>query len=103
MDYKSVFDKIWHKIWHKIAKRVIGKILKGVYELCQNEKSCVELNGKNVIIDVVIMYICVHQGDSLYPLLFAIFVDDLESYLLQEGNNYLSFVGDARLENMLSY
>ena len=33
--------------------------------------------------------------------MFAIFVNDLESYLLQEGNNYLSFGGDARLENML--
>ena len=31
----------------------------------------------------------------------AIFVNDPESYLLQEGNNYLSFGGDARLENML--
>ena len=35
------------------------------------------------------------------PLLFAIFVNDFESYLLQEGNNYLYFGGDTRLENML--
>ena len=33
--------------------------------------------------------------------MFAIFVNDLESYLLQEENKYLSFGGDARLENML--
>ena len=57
------------------------------------------MNGKKS--DFFCCNIGVRQGDNLSPLLFAIFVNDLESYLLQKGNNYLSFGGDARLENML--
>ena len=92
---------IWHAgMYIKLIKEgVTGKILNVAYQLYQNVKSCVELNGKKS--DYFCCNIGVHQGDSLSPLLFAIFVNDLESYLLQEGNNYLSFGGDARLENML--
>ena len=79
-----------------IKEGVTVKILNVAY---QNVKSCVELNGKKS--DYFCCNIGVRQGDSLSPLLFAIFVNDLESYLLQEGNNYLSFGGDARLEHML--
>ena len=80
---------------HKIDKEgVTGKILNVAYQLYQNVKSCVELNGKKS--DYFCCNIGVRQGDSL-----SIFVNDLESYLLQEGNNYLSFGGDARLEYML--
>ena len=76
-----------------------GKILNVAYELYHNVKSCVELNGKKS--DYFSCNIGVRQGDSLCPLLFAIFGNDPESYFLQEGNNYLSFGGGARLENML--
>ena len=82
-----------------IKEGVTDKILNVAFQLYQNVKSCVELNGKKS--DYFCCNIGVRQGDSLSPLLFAVFVNDLESYLLQEGNNYLSFGGDARLENML--
>ena len=101
VDYTSAFDTIWHAgMYIKLIKEgVTGKILNVAYQLYQNVKSCVELNGKKS--DYFCCNIGVRQGDSLSQLLFAIFVNDLESYLLQEGNNYLSFGGDARLENML--
>ena len=101
VDYTSAFDTIWHAgMYIKLIKEgVTGKILNVAYQLYQNVKSCVELNGNKF--DYFCCNIGVCQGDSLSPLLFAIFVNDLESYLLQEGNNYMSFGGDARMENML--
>ena len=101
VDYTSAFDTIWHAgMYIKLIKEgVTGKILNVAYQLYQNVKSCVELNGKKS--DYFCCNIGVCQGNSLSPLLSAIFVNDFESYLLQEGNNYLSFGGDARLENML--
>ena len=101
VDYKSAFDTIRHAgMYIKLIKEgVTGKILNVAYQLYQNVKSCVELSGKKS--DYFCCNIGVRQGDSLSPLLLATFVNDLESYFSQEGNNYLSFGGDARLENML--
>ena len=52
-----------------------------MYQLYQNVKSCVEMNGNKC--DYFCCNIGVRQGDGLYQLLFVIFVNDLESYLLQ--------------------
>ena len=62
-------------------------MLNVAYQLYQNVKSCVELNGKKSD------YFCcnrgVRQGDSFSPHFFAIFVNDLESHFMQLGNNLI--------------
>ena len=37
----------------------------------------------------------VRQGENLSPLLFALYINDLETYLLSKGNNHIDFKDDA--------
>ena len=68
VEYTSAFDTIWHAgMYIKLIKEgVTGKILNVAYQLYQNVKSCVELNGKKS--DYFCCKIGVRQGDNLSPL-----------------------------------
>lgn len=64
----------------------------------QNIKSCVTLNG--IRSNFFNSYIGVRQGENLSPMLFAIYVNDLEQYLTDKGCEHLHF-GDQELSNFL--
>ena len=36
----------------------------------------------------------VRQGENLSPLLFSLYINDLEEYLLDNGNNFIDFKDD---------
>merc|ERR1711915_292723 len=56
-----------------------GKIMKLMFNLYQNTKACVKHNNK--LSQSFSCNIGVRQGDNLSPLLFAIFLNDFESFL----------------------
>ena len=50
----------------------------------QNIKSCVASEGK--LPDFFVSNVVVRQGENVSPLLFSIYVDDLENYLFANGS-----------------
>ena len=97
IDYKKAFDTVWRKgLWYKLDKEGISKSTK-VYQIItsmyKNIKSCVLSNGKKS--DFFASNLGVRQGENLSPLLFTLYINDLEEYLLSQGNNHLDFNDDV--------
>ena len=93
VDLKKAFDSV-HRIslWKKlIAHNVNGNIIKVIYNMYEGAKSCVAIGE-----DLSNSFLCkvgVRQGDNLSPLLFSIFLNDLESHLSRNFSG-LSFLRD---------
>lgn len=87
IDFKSAFDKVWRAgLWSKLNDcRINGKCLTLIKNMYQNVKSCITANGKKS--NFFTCNVGVRQGENLSPLLFSLFINDLEHYL---GNNDIS-------------
>ncbi len=94
IDFQKAFDTIWRAgLWSKLLKcNINGKLFNVVRNLYQNVKSCITLNGTNS--EYFESFIGVRQGENLSPLLFALFIEDMESYLLGQGAAALKIGGE---------
>ena len=90
VDYSKAFDSIWREaLWHKLVSNGIqGKILNVIKSMYVQIKSCVFLNGEKS--DFFISARGVRQGENLSPLLFSLFVNDIESEFLKHGCSYIN-------------
>ena len=93
VDYEKAFDTVWRDgLWRKLDMCGVYKTSK-VYNIIVNMyksvKSCVFSRGMKS--NYFASNAGVRQGENLSPLLFALFINDLESYLLAKGNNYIDF------------
>ena len=70
-----------------------SKVYNIIVKMYQNIKSCV-FSG-NMKSKYFASNTGVRQGENLSPLLFALYIRDLETYLLSKGNNYIDFKDDA--------
>lgn len=93
IDYQKAFDTVERDaLWMKLTKAGIKEhtkfysVIKNMYE---DIKSCVFANGNRS--DYFSNLIGVRQGENLSPVLFSLFVNDLESYLEQNNNAFLNF------------
>ena len=100
VDYKKAFDSIWREaLWYKLTKFGIqGKILEVIKSLYERVKSCVFLNGKKS--DFFISARGVRQGENLSPLLFSLFVNDIEEEFISKGCKYIE-LNDEKLDNFI--
>ena len=93
VDYMKAFDTVWRDgLWHKLHQNGISKTSK-VYKIIVNMydgiKSCVfSANEKT---NYFTSNAGVRQGENLSPLLFSLFINDLEEYLVTKGNEFLNF------------
>ncbi len=94
IDYEKAFDKVWREgLWYKLVKENIkGKILNVIRNMYDNIKSCVMLNQD--LSDTFVCNVGVRQGENLSPLLFAFYVNDIESHLLGNNCDYVNFDDD---------
>ena len=76
-----------------------GKILNVIRNLYSNVKSCVFANGERS--QFFENLTGVRQGENLSPLLFSLYVNDLETYLRQNGTDALNFKDD-QINNLLN-
>ena len=91
MDFSSAFDSIWRiGLWQKVIHSDInGKILKVIYNICYDIKSCVSLNSQN---SSFFASVCgVRQGENLSPILFSIYLNDLHDFLIANTNLGIPF------------
>jgi hypothetical protein len=79
----------WYK-WYKV--------ITVIYNIYMEAKSCVRSN--NVISDVFSCNVGVRQGENLSPLLFAIFLNDLESSLRRDGVAGLNYINDETIKHL---
>ena len=81
IDYQKAFDLVDRtSLWSKLIDcNINGKLMKLIYNMYQGTKACIKLNNK--LSNSFICSIGVRQGDNLSPLLFALYINDFESFL----------------------
>jgi hypothetical protein len=81
IDYKKAFDSVDRtSLWSKVlAHNINGKVLRVVKNMYAEAKSCIK-HG-NEVSELFNCDIGVRQGENLSPLLFSLFLNDLECFL----------------------
>lgn len=83
VDYKRAFDSVYRNgLWFKIISSGIdGKLLDVIRSIYLEAKSCVK--HLNTLSEFFRSDVGLLQGEVLSPILFSLFINDLESYLQQ--------------------
>ena len=91
VDFSKAFDSVWRiALWNKLLRNEInGKFFNVIYNLYQNIKSCITLNGANSTFFE--SYVGLRQGENLSPVLFSIFLNDLEPFLEEKNVTGIEF------------
>lgn len=81
IDFSKALDTVWRAgLWSKLVNyNINGKILTVIKSMYEHIKSCVNFNGENST-----FFQCnngLRQGENLSPILFSLFVNDMEHYL----------------------
>ena len=87
IDFRKAFDSVWRSgLWEKLlSQNVDGKIFRIVTNLYSQIKSCVMNRETGERSNFFGSFSGVRQGENLSPLLFSLFVNDLEEFLKQNG------------------
>ena len=91
VDFSKAFDSVWRVgLWNKLLENEInGNFFKVIFNLYQNIKSCITLNNSNSVFFE--SSIGLRQGENLSPVLFSIFLNDLEPYLQDKNHTGVEF------------
>ena len=100
LDFAKAFDKVDHKILvHKLRQcGVQGKMLTWIEQFLTNRKQFVTINGFHSMLALVLNG--VPQRSVLGPILFLIYINDLQNHL--SGSTAGSFADDTRLSKEIS-
>lgn len=101
IDFRRAFDTIWRAgLWLKLLRNgITGKCFVVIKNMYSNIRSCVL--HSNHVSGYFHSHIGVRQGENLSPLLFALFVNDMESFLLENGATPLTI--DGTVDNVVGY
>ena len=81
VDLRKAFDSVYHNaLWLKLYKMGInGKMLRNIHAMYDSVKCCVRHCGSYS--DFFEVSVGLKQGETLSPILFSLFIEDLEIYL----------------------
>ncbi|MEW8548196.1 MAG: reverse transcriptase family protein, partial [Candidatus Thiodiazotropha sp.] len=101
IDFSQAFDSVWRiGLWKKLLHTSInGNFFRIVLNMYNNIKSSISVNGINSP-----FFACecgVRQGENLSPLLFALYLNDLEAFLLANQSNGVTI--DIANEDIVLY
>ena len=101
IDFSSAFDSVWRVgLWHKLLQsQVNGKVLRVIISMYNEIKSCVSLHGN--VSAFFASNSGVRQGENLSPVLFSLYLNDLENYL--KHNSSASIVVDCNDEDFFVF
>ena len=101
VDFKKAFDSVWRQgLWTKLIQQGInGKVLLVITNLYKNIKSCVFLNDEKS--DYFSSYKGVRQGENLSPVLFSLYLNDIEQFFVSNNCSPLN-IELASLDSNLS-
>ena len=90
IDFTKAFDNVWRiGLWQELIKHGIqDKILNVIKSMYAEIKSCILLNGSSS--DYFYCEKGVRQGENMSPLLFSLYLNDLETYLCHNGCDSLN-------------
>ena len=89
VDYRKAFDSIQHnKMWYKLMKYGInGKLFNVIKSMYCDLKSCVKMDGH--FSEYFSLKTGLMQGEALSPMLFSLFINDLEKEMVANCCNSL--------------
>ena len=92
VDYSKAFDSIIRAtLWKKlISCGISGKVLRVISNMYKSIKSCVMANGMQS--EFFESHVGLRQGENLSPLLFALFLNDMETFFTEQKWNTLKFI-----------
>ena len=101
VDFQKAFDTVWRQaLWLKLIKHgVEGKVFRIIHNMYESIKSCVHNEGNSSAF--FSSKTGVRQGGKLSPLLFSIYLNDVEQYLTENGCTNIDFGRDEQLCTML--
>ena len=81
VDFSKAFDSVWRVgLWMKLlSNNINGKIFRVIHNMYRNIKSCVMYAGDQS--SFFPSFKGVRQGENLSPILFSLFLNDLEDYM----------------------
>lgn len=107
IDYQKAFDRVPRvELWYKLLKlNIRGKVFNVIFNMYEKAKSSVAVNG--TLSETFPCQIGVRQGENLSPLLFALYLSDIQHFLSSsyDGTQFIdslkNTVGDNNAENLL--
>ena len=101
VDFSTAFDSVWRAgLWHKLLKaKINGKVLTVIRNMYNEIKSCVSLLGSTS--SFFSSFSGVRRGENLSPVLFSMYLNDLEAYLMHDRSSGLEF--DTHDDEMFIY
>ena len=85
VDFSKAFDSVSHNLlWHKLSKKGISSKIINILKDLYSKANMVVKNDYGISFPVKITK-GVLQGEILSPILFAIFIADLENFFMEKG------------------
>ena len=100
LDYEKAFDKIdrallWQKLINDNMNSKLLDVIKNMYSIA---KSCISVDGE--ISDFFKVDVGVRQGENLSPVLFSLFLNDMNNFIGKKMKGLDSFVTSINELNM---
>ena len=85
IDFEKAFDTVWRDgLWYKLLKcNIKGKMYNVILNLYNNIKSRIVYNDS--VSNFIPCLNGVRQGENVYPFLFALYLNDLETFLTSKN------------------